>query len=225
MKVMFDTHRRFIELLGEQAVHFAAAAEATHGEGGRDLAGFVRAHDAARAVQVSLDEVMEETELFWPRERYGRPDVRKASRTLMDAMVDWVVSIHHEVDLLDLHDLDVPEELGIKREKSRVGVDADADSLLLLGNVAAMFAWCEIQHGILRMVVDDARQREVRLGEFATCHEWFEEEHAALAEWVKAGHIAEDAVVAASAKYLAVTAEAMRSDVVNISEQYGTVGA
>ena len=225
MKVMFDTHRRFIELLGEQAVHFAAAAEATHVEGRRDLAGFVRAHDAARAVQVSLDEVREETELFWPRERPGRPDVSKASRTLMDAMIDWVVNLHPEVDLLDLHDLDVPEELGIKREKSRVDVDADADSLLLLGNVAAMFAWCKIQHGILRMVVDDARERTVRFGEFATCHEWFKTEYSALAEWIAGDGIAEDSVVSATAKHLVDSVETMASDVMNICEQHSGAGA
>ena len=214
MKVMFETNRRFIELLGEQAVHFAAAAEATSGESGRDLAGFVRAHDAARAVQISLHEVDEVS-----------PDARKASRTLMDAMIDWVVNLHDEVDLVDLHDLDVPEGLGIKRNRFRVGVNADSDSLLLLGNVAAMFAWCEIQHGILQMVADNAHNREVRLGEFATCHEWFEAEYAALTERINEGAIAEDSVVATTAKYLAASAEAMRSDVVNISEQYAGAGA
>ena len=209
-EVMFETNRRFIEMLGEQAIHFRAAAEATRRAGGRDLAGFVRAYDAARAVNVALDEMMREVDEW-------SPDARKASRILMDEMVDWVINLHHELDLVDSYDLEVPDDLAIERTVFRVEVEANADRLLLLGNAAAMIAWCLSQHGLLR-IAREAHDRENRFEQFAWCHEEFERTYGAVRERIAAGDIAEDSVVAATAKYLAASAEALRSDVVNMSE-------
>ena len=209
MKVMFETHRRFIEMLGEQAVHFAAAAEATRGDGGRDLAAFVRAYDAARAINVDLDAAMEQLG-SWSR------DARKVSRSLMDEMVDWVIHLHHELDLVDYYDLKVPEDLGIDRP-ARVAVDADADALLQLGNAAAMFAWCWIDHLLLR-THPGAHDREGRFKQFDWKYEEFQKEYGVIRRRVEAGDIAADSGVDVTAKYLANSAEALRSDVINMSE-------
>jgi hypothetical protein len=209
-EVMFETNRLYIQMLGEQAIHFRAAAEATRGDSGRDLAGFVRAYDAARAVNVALDEMMREVDKW-------SLDARKASGILMDEMVDWVINLHHELDLVDSYDLEVPDDLAIERTAFRVEVEADADPLLLLGNAAAMFAWSLSQHGLLR-IARAARDRENRFEQFAWCHSEFERTYRAVRERIEAGNIAEESVVTATAKYLAESAEALRSDVVNISE-------
>ena len=209
-EVMFETNRLYIQMLGEQAIHFRAAAEATRGDSGRDLAGFVRAYDAARAVNVALDEVMREVDKW-------SLDARKASGILMDEMVDWVINLHHELDLVDSYDLEVPDDLAIERIPFRVEVEAAEDHLLLLGNAAAMFAWSLSQHGLLR-IARAARDRENRFEQFAWCHSEFERTYRAVRERIEAGDIAEESVVTATAKYLAESAEALRSDVVNISE-------
>ena len=209
-EVMFETNRLYIQMLGEQAIHFRAAAEATRGDRGRDLAGFVRAYDAARAVNVALDEVMRKLGSV-------SPDARKVSRCLMDEMVDWVINLYQELDLVACYDLKVSEDLSMERPGG-VDVDADADALLLLGNATAMFAWCWIDHLLLRTALD-AYDRESRFGQFSWAHEEFEKTHGAIRERIEAGDIAEESVVATTAKYLAKSAEALRSDVVNMSEQ------
>ena len=124
-----------------------------------------------------------------------------------------------ELDLVDSYDLKVPDDLAIERTGGfRVEVEADADALLLLGNAAAMFAWSWIdQHGLLR-IAREARDRENRFEQFAWCHEEFERTYGAVRERIDAGHIAEGSVVATAAEYLAKSAEALRSDVVNMSE-------
>ena len=210
-EVMFGTNRLYIQMLGEQAIHFRAAAEATRGDRGRDLAGFVRAYDAARAVNVALDEVMRKLGSV-------SPDARKVSRCLMDEMVDWVINLYQELDLVDYYDLKVSEDLSMERPGGvDVDVDADADALLLLGNATAMFAWCWIDHLLLR--TGSASDREERFGQFAWAHEEFEKTHGAIRERIDAGHIAEGSDVATAAEYLAKSAEALRSDVINMSEQ------
>ena len=180
------------------------------------MAGFVRAYDAARAVNVALDEMMHEVDEW-------SPDARRASRILMDEMVDWVINLHHELDLVDSYDLEVPDDLAIEQTAFRVEVEADVDRLLLLGNAAAMFAWGLSQHGLLR-IAREARERENRFEQFACCHAEFERTYGAVRERIEAGDIAEESVVATTAKYLAKSAEALRSDVVNISEQSAGAG-
>ena len=145
------------------------------------------------------------------------PDARKASRILMDEMVDWVINLHHGLDLVDSYDLGVPDDLAIERTAFRVEVEANADRLLLLGNAAAMFAWSLSQHGLLR-IAREARDRENRFEQFAWCHSEFERTYGAVRERIDAGHMAEGSVVATAAEYLAKSAEALRSDVVNMSE-------
>ena len=208
-RVMFETHRRFIELLGEQAIHFAAAAKATRGDAGRDLAGFVKAYDAARAVNVELGVVMQ-------KQGSWSPDARKVSRSLMDEMVDWVINLYHELDLVDYYDLKVPEDLSMERP-GRVEVDADADALLQLGNAAAMFAWCWIDHLLLR-TNPDTYDREQRFKQFDSSHDEFVVEYGAIRRRIEAGEIAAGSVVDSTAEYLARSVETLRSDVINLSE-------
>ena len=211
MEVMFETNRRFIELLGEQAIHFTAAAKATRGDGGRDLAAFVQAYDAARAINVSLDGVMHETGEW-------SPDARKVSLCLMDEMVDWVNNLYDELDLVDYYDLQVSEDLTIERAEGRVDVEVDADSLLLLGNETAMFAWCWIDHLLLRSC-PNSYDRESRLGQFAWGHAEFERLHEVMTARIVSEGLAEESIEASTAKYLADSTEALRSDVAEMSEQ------
>ena len=221
MKVVFETHRRLIELLGEQAVHFAAAAEATRGAGSRDLPGFIRAYDAARAVQVKLNEEMEQLDMNWEQQG-GCPDVRKVARCLMDEMVDWVINLYHELDIVHDYDLAVSSDFAIERGGTS-DVDAGADALLLLGNATAMYAWCWIDHLLLR--TESASDREARFMQFAWNDKEFGEAYGAIQLEVARGEIGSQSVVAATAEYLVKGVEAMRNDVINMSEQPAGAGA